>query len=218
MQFRLWVAVMLLSMGVGVGAGRTDAQTSTQNQASTQNQPATPATAPQGTMDGMDVNAGPDQPHAAENARGMGRAQSKNKLPSSPLRIVFGGKAAAWTLAELAELPHTTLTVFNEHAKASQTYSGVPLMDLLVRVGVPASPHGKAARLYVVGEGADGYEAVFSLAEVNPDVHDGRVIVADALDGKPLGAEGPFKIIVAGDKHPSRWVRSVAAVRVMAAQ
>jgi len=99
------------------------------------------------------------------------------------------------------------VSVYNEHAKACQTYSGVPLMDLLKLLGVPDKPHGKDLRFYLVAEGADGYQAVYSVAEVNPDVHDATVIVADALEGKGLADSGPLQLIASGEKLPARWVR-----------
>jgi hypothetical protein len=37
-------------------------------------------------------------------------------------------------------LPHKTITVYNEYIKASQTFSGVPLIDQLVPLGVPLKP------------------------------------------------------------------------------
>jgi hypothetical protein len=43
-----------------------------------------------------------------------------------------------------------------------------------------------------VAEGTDKYSAVYSLAEVDPAFHGGTVIVADRMDGQPLGAkDGP---------------------------
>jgi hypothetical protein len=148
----------------------------------------------------------------------MGHGTGKPSVPAGPLKIVFGDKSAEWTPATLAALPHKTITVFNEHAKANQTYSGVPLIDLLTRLGVPDKPHGKDLRLYLVAEGSDGYEAVYTVAEVNPDVHDAIVIVADALEGKPLADDGPLKLVATGEKRPARWVRNLVAVQVLTAQ
>jgi hypothetical protein len=91
-------------------------------------------------------------------------------------------------------------------------------MDLLTRLGVSAKPHGKDLGFYLVAVGSDGYQAVYSLAEVNPDVHDATVIVADTQDGKPITGEGPLKLIATRETHPARWVRNLAGVRVMAAQ
>jgi hypothetical protein len=63
-----------------------------------------------------------------------------------PLTVQFGDKSAEWTPAKLAALPHKTLTVYNEHTKANETYAGVPLIDLLTPLGVPEQPRGKDLR------------------------------------------------------------------------
>ena len=134
------------------------------------------------------------------------------------LKITFGDKSESWTPATLAALPHTTISVFDEHAKAQQSYSGVLLEVLVARLGVPEKPHGKDFRLYLLAEGSDGYGVVYSVGEVTPDVHDGTVIVADAMAGKPLGESGPLQLVASGEKRPARWVRNLVAIHVMAAQ
>lgn len=139
-------------------------------------------------------------------------------VPAGPLKIAFGEKSAEWTPATLATLPHKSLTVYNEHIKASQTFAGVPLADLLKPLGVPDKPHGKDFRLYLVAEGSDGYEVTYSLGEISPDVHDGTVLVADAVDGKPLGDNGPLQLVASGEKRPARWVRNLVAIRVKTAE
>ncbi len=149
---------------------------------------------------------------------GMDHGMGKPAVPAGPLKVTFGDRSAEWTSATLAALPHKTITVFNEHAKANQTYSGVALIDLLKPLGVPDKPHGKDLRLYLVAEGSDGYEAVYAVAEANPDLHDGAVIVADTMDGKPLADSGPLQIVSTDEKRPARWVRNLVAIRVMAAQ
>ena len=174
----------------GLGAGAAIGQTPAQNQ---------PQPMPMGGMD-------------------MGHSMGKPSVPAGPLKIAFGDQSAEWTPATLASLPHKTITVFNEHAKINQTYTGVPLIDLLTRLGVPDKPHGKDLRLYLVAEGSDGYKAVYSVAEVNPDVHDATVIVADALEGKPLADDGPLKLVATGEKRPARWVRNLLAVQVLAVE
>jgi hypothetical protein len=40
---------------------------------------------------------------------------------------------------------------------------------------------------YVLAEAADGYRVVFSLAELDAGIADSEVLVADAMDGTPLG-------------------------------
>ncbi len=138
--------------------------------------------------------------------------------PAGPLQVTFGDKTATWTAAKLAPLPHVTVTVYNEHSRANETYSGVPVIALLTPLGVSDKPRGKQLRLYVVAEGSDGYEVVYSIGEVTPDVHDATVIVADTEDGKPLAADGPLKLIATGEKRPARWVRNLVALRVQVAE
>jgi hypothetical protein len=138
--------------------------------------------------------------------------------PAGPLKISFGDKSSEWTADKLAALPHTTITVYNEHAKKNQTYSGVPLIDLLTQLGVPDKPHGKDFELYLVAEGSDGYKVVYAVSEVTPDVHDGTVIIADKLEGQPIPGTGPLQLVATGEKRPARWVRNIVAIRVMTAQ
>lgn len=149
---------------------------------------------------------------------GMDHAMNKPAPSAGPLKITFGGQSAEWTPATLAALPHTTITVHNPHLKAEQTYSGVPLMDLLVKVGVPPKPHAKDFQLYLTVTGSDGYEVVYSLGEISPYMHDTTVIVADTEDGKPLAGDGPLKLIATQDKAPERWVRNLVAIQVLRAE
>jgi hypothetical protein len=136
---------------------------------------------------------------------------------AGPLTISFADKSSTWMAATLASLPHKTITVHNEHTKTDETYSGVQLIDLLTPLGVTDKPHGKDLRLYVVAKGSDGYEAVYSIGEITPDLSTSTVIAADAENGKPLTDDGPLKVVTTGDKRPARWVRNLVAIRVMAA-
>jgi hypothetical protein len=138
--------------------------------------------------------------------------------PADALKITFDDKSATWTVATLAALPHVTVTVHNEHTKADETYSGVPLIALLTPLGVNDKPRGKDLRLYVVAEGSDLYEVVYSIGEVTPDVSSSTVIVADTENGKALAGDGPMKMIATGEKRPARWVRSLVAVKVFAVE
>lgn len=138
--------------------------------------------------------------------------------PAGPLQIGFDGKTATWTVASLASLPHVSVTVHNEHTKADETYSGVPLIALLTPLGVSDKPRGKQLRLYVVASGSDGYQVVYSIGEVTPDVHDATVMVADSEDGKPIAVDGPLKLVATGEKRPARWVRNLVSIDVKAAE
>ena len=122
-----------------------------------------------------------------------------------------------WTLhvADLKSMPHIAVTVHNPHTNADENYSGVRLADLLAKMGAPLGSelHGKALACYVVATGSDGYQAVLALGEVDPSFHPGEVLVADAMDGKPLDAHsGPFKLVVTEDKRPARAVRNLVSI------
>jgi hypothetical protein len=166
---------------------------------------------------GLGTVAAREQQPSSMPMGGMSDAH-KPAPPAGPLQISFGGKAATWTAATLAALPHTTVTVHNEHTKADETYSGVPLIALLTPLGVTDKPRGKDLRLYVVAAGSDGYEAVYSIGEVTPDVHDATVLVADTENGKPINADGPLKLIATGEKRPARWVRNLVSIKVQTAE
>jgi len=55
----------------------------------------------------------------------------------------------------LASLPHVTVTVYNEHTKANETYSGVPLIALLAPLGVSEHPRARICGL----RGAEGSDS-----------------------------------------------------------
>jgi hypothetical protein len=134
-----------------------------------------------------------------------------------PLKISYGKKSQEWTAQKLAPLPHETLQVADARNQAQMTFSGVPLMALLVELGVPQKLKGKDLRLYVVAEGRDGNKVVYSLGEVSPDLHDGSVLLVDSVDGKPLADNGPIELISSGERRDSRWVRGVVSIKVQAA-
>ena len=157
-------------------------------------------------------------PMPAGGMNEMGKPVTPAAPPAGPLQISFAGKSATWTAATLAALPHTTVTVHNEHTKADETYSGVPLIALLTPLGVTDKPRGKDLRLYVVAAGSDGYEVVYSIGEVTPDVHDATVLVADTENGAPINTDGPLKLVATGEKRPARWVRNLISITVRTAE
>jgi hypothetical protein len=112
------------------------------------------------------------------------------------------------------------LTIFDSHLNANETYSGVLLMDLLAKLGVPHGKdlHGKALADYVVATGADGYKSVVALGEIDPEFHPGLVLVCDAIDGKSLGTAGPFRLLVTEDKRPARSVRNLVSIELKTAE
>ncbi len=126
-------------------------------------------------------------------------------------------KSVVLSAAELKAVPHIIVTIHNVHTNADETYSGVRVSDLLAKLGVPLGNElrGKALANYIVATGSDGYKAVLALGEVDSSFHPGEVLVADAIDGKPLDAHsGPFKLVVSEDKRPARSVRNLVSIEV----
>ena len=147
----------------------------------------------------------------------MDHPATTKSQPANILKVTFGEKSQEYTAQDLALLEHQAIDVVNGHTKANEHYAGVLLSSLLTKIGAPDKPHGKDFRPYLVAEGADGYQVVYSLGEVNPDVHDGTVIVADTLGTERIGDAGPFQLVATGEKRPARWVRNLVSIRVLIA-
>ncbi len=148
-------------------------------------------------------------------------ATSYAQQPAEALKIGVNGQTQSLSVTDLHALPHHTVTVHNLHPNADETYSGVPLIDLLARQGVPRGHdlRGKALSEYIVATGSDGYKAVLSLAEADPDFHPGEVLVANQMEGKPLDPKtGPFRLVVTEDKRPARSVHDLVSIEVRTAE
>jgi DMSO/TMAO reductase YedYZ molybdopterin-dependent catalytic subunit len=164
---------------------------------------------------------------AACFAAGFAAAQQKPAIgeetaQSSPATLTVSTYTApplpaTLSAANLQAIPHISVTFHNTHTNADETYSGVRVADILEKFKAPLGGdlRGKALANYVVATGLDGYQAVLSLAEVDPAFHPGEVIVADAMNGKPLDTHnGPLKLVVTEDKRPARCVRNLVSVEL----
>ena len=139
---------------------------------------------------------------------------------SSAVLRVAGNVATPLSLSanDLKALPRRTLKVLNPHEKKEETYEGVAVQELLRRAGVPQNEklRGSAMATYVLAEAADGYSVLYSLAELDSDFQDSEVIVADTINGSPLGEkQGPFKMVAPHDKRPARWIRMLQSLTVV---
>lgn len=117
---------------------------------------------------------------------------------------------------ELAQLPQHHLEVTDEKGQRV-TYDGVWITEILDRAGVPLGTRlrGPRMKLYVVVKGADGYSVVFALAEFDPDYGNRNALLADRRDGHRIApTEGPFRLVVPGEKFHARWVRAVTTIEV----
>lgn len=120
-----------------------------------------------------------------------------------------GGKTRILTPVDLADLPRA------EVKSGARTYEGPILTYVLRAGGLPVGPrlHGDPLRAYVVMTGKDGFQAVYSLAELDKDFHDDVVILADQVDGKPLPEkEAPWRVTSSADKKGWRSVYGLARI------
>lgn len=136
---------------------------------------------------------------------------------SSELQLTINDKTSTLTLAELAAMPQKTVKVHNEHTKKDEIYTGVAVGDLLAKYGFPVdqATHRTMLRSYLIAEGTDKYWVLYSVTEVEASEHNADVIVATDMDGGPLGDDGNLKLVASADKKPQRWVRNLAAIRLV---
>lgn len=117
---------------------------------------------------------------------------------------------------DLKTMPRTKVESTEEGRTV--VYEGVLVSEILKRAGAPqgAELRGNALASYVVAAATDGYQVVYSLAELDPGFSGNSVIVADTIDGKPLFAyQGPFRIVSPKDTRPARSVRMLESLSVV---
>ncbi len=151
-------------------------------------------------------------------------AAAQNGTKTGGAALTIGGDVTTpltLSVADLEKMPQMTLRVTNPHNHKLETYQGVPLDTLLQQAGVPHGEaiRGKWMRAYVLVTAADGYRVVYSLAELDPGFLDSEVLVADRMNGEPLGPhQGPLKLVAPHDKRPARWVRMLKSITVFLAK
>lgn len=105
------------------------------------------------------------------------------------------------------------------------TYRGVRIDVLLKQVGFDEGPGGQTVqprdrrpgwRKILVAEALDGFRAVFTCAELMPEMGCTRAYVVWRRDGDVLPEdEGPIRLIVTTDQKGSRGVRQLVGLRVV---
>ena len=150
----------------------------------------------------------------------LAQQPAQSKPTAGPSEINVGGAVKTpftVTLQDLKAMPRKTLRVDNPHSQKTEEYEGVPLAALLAKAGVPQGEQirGAAMATYVLVDAADDYRVVFSLAELDSGFMDSEVLLADTMDGTPLGPGlGPFRLIAPHEKRPARWVDMVRSITV----
>src|SRR5262249_46326086 len=120
------------------------------------------------------------------------------------------------TAADLATMPRAKAVTDNNGIQT--TYEGVWLSEVLKKAGVSFGPglRGPALAGYVLASASDGYQVVFSIGELDPDMTAGQYLLADTANGKPLfGENGAFRLVIPTDKRGARSVRLLTKIEVV---
>ena len=118
---------------------------------------------------------------------------------------------------DLAKMPRDTAVIPDQDGTKVQ-YEGVPLREILKAAGAPMDKalRGKALASYIVATASDGYQVVFTLAEVAPEFANEPILVADRRDGKALFQyQGPFRLVCPNDKAGARSVRMLETIKIV---
>ena len=96
---------------------------------------------------------------------------------------------------------------------------GVSATELLKASGLDLSKNLGGAQVVghaLVARGADGYRAVFGLADADPHFAKPPLLVLWAnADGSPLRErDGPLQFVATGENRPGRWVRQLVSLEV----
>ena len=152
-------------------------------------------------------------------AAGLALAAFAAGAHAQSLAVVgLDGRDVALDAARLANLPRARVTAGEgEHAAL---YEGPLLGQALREAGAPMGQrlHGAPLKAYVLVTGRDGFQAVFSLAELDKDFHGDTVILADRKDGVALDAKhGPWRVVSSGDRKGWRSVYAVERIEIRSA-
>lgn len=125
----------------------------------------------------------------------------------------------ALTRADLAAMPRQRVEMpARGEPERIEVWEGVPVIEILRAAGAPVDDRmgGRNSAAYVLVTAADGYRAVYALAELDPAYALERsVMVGDTLDGGPLReSHGNLRIVNKGEGRFSRWVRQVVSLEV----
>jgi molybdate transport system substrate-binding protein len=128
-------------------------------------------------------------------------------------------KPATLAVADLQKLPVETVDVSFQGPGGVEkhTFRGVRLATVISQAGLKVDPKRKNDNLrkYVVVSAQDGYEAIISWGEIDPNLGNRPILLAWEQDGQPLsGQNGPVRLVAPGDAHGARYVSGAIRLEV----
>jgi DMSO/TMAO reductase YedYZ molybdopterin-dependent catalytic subunit len=121
---------------------------------------------------------------------------------------------------DLAAMPREKVSIPDQDGTQVE-YEGVALREILRRAGAPLGNQlrGSALTTYILARAHDGYQVVFTLAEVDAAFGNENIVVADKRDGKPLFEyQGPLRLVCPADKAGARSVRMLETLEIVRLQ
>lgn len=109
------------------------------------------------------------------------------------------------------------VTYLSGQDTVSSSFTGVLLWDILsnAQVNYNADVHNDKLSFYIVATASDGYQAVVSLAEIDPEFGNQPILVAFAEQGEPIAdEEGALRLIVPSDGRGGRYVSGLVSLSV----
>lgn len=111
--------------------------------------------------------------------------------------------------------PHTLeVTYLSGEETVSTSYTGALLWDILsgAQVNYNVDVRNDKISMYIVATGSDGYQAVVSWGEIDPEYSNQPILVAYEEAGQPT-PEG-LRLVVPGDARGSRYVKDLVSLSV----
>ena len=140
-------------------------------------------------------------------------------VADAPAGIVIAAGAASSRLVtpvELASLPTVQVQVPAGPGRGppQRAFEGPLLWTVLGHAGaIDAGRMHDQVRQTVLVTGRDGYTAILALGEIAPEFENKQVIVAERVDGQPLGPEH-LRLVVPGDRRGGRGVHDLTRLVV----
>ncbi len=134
------------------------------------------------------------------------------------IAVSAAGSSTTLTAADIEKLPSNQLKISfgTDHGKLNVAFAGPLLWTVLSAAHAVDPTNPKAAvRDYLLVTGSDGYAAVIALGEIAPAFENKQVILAETLNGAPLGPSH-LRLVVPGDARGGRSVRDVVSIAVLA--
>lgn len=128
-------------------------------------------------------------------------------MPVSAQTVSLEGefeKQLSISRTDLEKLPPVEIKAKDKEGR-EQVYKGVNLFNVLQTAGIPAT--SKSFLSYIQVTGKDNYKVIFTLTELDPVFTSQQIVLAI----EPAS----FRIVVPNDKKHARWVRDVAAIKLV---